>query len=210
MRSTLSVLATGFALSITFASLLANASEEAKIGHAEAGETKSALCASCHGADGNSAVPSFPKIAGQPAGYIAKQLADFKSDTRVDATMKGMVAALSEQDMLDLDAFYAAQPANESAVISEAQAEAAHAGEETYRAGLAKFSVTPCMACHQADGAGLEPQFPRLAGQHASYIEKQLNDFKTGARQDAMMNGIAFPLSAQQIKDLALYISGLK
>ena len=177
-------------------------------GDANAGQTKSAICAACHGADGNSLVASFPKLAGQQPGYIAKQLADFKSDTRVDATMKGMVAALSEQDMLDLDAFYASKEIT-LGEITQDNAEAAKAGEEIFRAGLAEFSVTPCMACHQPDGKGLQPLFPRLAGQHATYIEKQLLDFKTGTRKDAMMNGIAFPLSEEQIKNLALYISGL-
>lgn len=208
MRSVLTTFATGLALSISLASTPAFASENTAHGDAEAGKAKSATCTACHMADGNSGVPSFPKIAGQQPGYIAKQLADFKSGVRVDDTMKGMVAALSEQDMLDLDAYYSDQTQSPGE-ISQDQVELARDGEMIYRAGLAEFSVTACMACHGPDGKGLQPNFPRLSGQHASYIEKQLLAFKDGSRSDSMMNGIAFPLSAEQIKNLSIYISGL-
>ncbi len=208
MRSVLTTFATGLALSISLANMPVFASENTAHGNAEAGKEKSATCAACHMADGNSAAPSFPKIAGQQPGYIAKQLADFKSGARLDDTMKGMVAALSEQDMLDLDAYYSDQTQSPGE-ISQDQAELALAGEMVYRGGLAEFSVTACMACHGPDGKGLQPNFPRLSGQHASYIEKQLLAFKDGSRSNSMMNGIAFPLSAEQIKNLSVYISGL-
>ena len=208
MRSVLTTLAAGLALSLSLASTHVYASEDAQHGDPEAGKTKSATCVACHMTDGNSVVPTFPKIAGQQPGYIAKQLADFKSGTRSDDTMKGMVAALSEQDMLDLDAYYSSQKQNPGE-ISKDQEEVALAGQAIYRAGVAEFSVTACMACHGPAGKGLQPNFPRLSGQHATYIEKQLLAFKDGSRNDPMMNGIAFPLSAEQIKSLAVYISGL-
>ncbi len=208
MRSVLTTLVTGLALSVSLASANVYASETAAHGDAEAGKAKSAVCTACHMADGNSMVPTFPKIAGQQPGYIAKQLADFKSGTRSDDTMIGMVAALSEQDMLDLDAYYASQVQNPGQINPDQQ-ESALAGEAIYRAGLAEFSVTACMACHGPDGKGLQPNYPRLSGQHATYIEKQLLAFKDGSRSDSMMNGIAFPLNAEQIKNLAVYISGL-
>jgi cytochrome c553 len=208
MRSVLTTFATGLALSISLASTPVFASENTAHGDAEAGKAKSATCTACHMADGNSAVPSFPKIAGQQPGYIAKQLADFKSGARLDDTMKGIVAALSEQDMLDLDAYFSGQTQSPGE-ISQDQAELALAGEKVYRGGLTEFSVTACMACHGPDGKGLQPNFPRLSGQHASYIEKQLLAFKDGSRSNSMMNGIAFPLSAEQIKNLSVYISGL-
>ncbi len=208
MRSVLSTLSAGFILSMTLLSNQVMANENAMAGDAEAGKAKSAACLACHGADGNSVVPTFPKLAGQQAGYIAKQLAAFKEGTRLDDTMKGMVAALSEQDMLDLDAYFVSQTSNVNA-ISKDQEAAAMAGAEIFRAGIAEFSVSACMACHGPDGKGIAPNFPRLAGQHTAYIEKQLLAFKDGSRQDPMMNGIAFPLNAQQIKDLALYISAL-
>jgi cytochrome c553 len=209
MRSVLTTFATGLALSISLISTPAFASENTTaLGDAEAGKTKAATCAGCHMSDGNSVVASFPKIAGQQPGYIARQLANFKSGVRVDDTMKGMVAALSEQDMLDLDAYYTSQTQSPGEIGSD-QAESASAGENIYRAGLAEYSVTACMACHGPDGKGLQPNFPRLSGQYASYIEKQLLAFKDGSRSDSMMNGIAFPLSTKQIKDLSVYISGL-
>lgn len=208
MRSVLSTLTAGLVLSFTLASSQAPASEVATHGDAEAGKTKSATCLACHGADGNSMVPTFPKLAGQQPGYMAKQLAAFKDGTRVDDTMKGMIAALTEQDMLDLDAYFASQTSNVNA-ISKDQEAAALAGGEIFRSGLAEFSVTSCMACHGPDGKGVAPNYPRLAGQHATYIEKQLLAFKDGTRSDSMMSSIAFPLNAEQIKNLALYISAL-
>jgi len=212
MRSALSTytaaFTTGIALTLTLASSGSFANEAAAHGDAEAGKAKSATCAACHSADGNSVVPTFPKLAGQPSGYIARQLAAFKAETRKDDTMKGMVAALSEQDMLDLDAYFSEQTPTVNA-ISKDQEAAAMTGAEIYRAGVAKFSIPACMACHGPNGKGVAPTFPRLAGQHASYIEKQLRTFKDGTRSDPMMTGITESLTDQQIKDLALYISGL-
>ncbi len=208
MRSVLSTLTAGLVLSFTLASGQALANEAAAHGDAAAGQTKSAACLACHGADGNSMVPTFPKLAAQQPGYLAKQLTAFKDGSRVDDTMKGMVAALTEQDILDLDAYFASQTSNVNA-ISKDQEAAALAGGEIFRAGLAEFSVSSCMACHGPDGKGVAPNYPRLAGQHATYIEKQLLAFKDGSRSDPMMSSIAFPLSAEQIKNLALYISAL-
>ncbi len=208
MRSVLTTLTAGLFLSSLLASTATYSSETMLHPDAEAGKAKATACTACHMADGNSMVPSFPKLAGQQPGYIAKQLADFKSGARSDDTMKGMVAALSEQDMLDLDAYYAGQ--NQTAgTISKDQEESARAGEVIYRGGVSKYAVTACMACHGPDGKGVQPNFPRLSGQHAAYIEKQLLAFKDGSRNDPMMNGIAFPLSTEQIKDLSAYISGL-
>jgi len=212
MRSALSTFTaaftTGIALTLTLVSSGSFANEPGAHGDAEAGKAKSAACVACHSADGNSVVPTFPKLAGQPSGYIAKQLAAFKAETRKDDTMKGMVAPLSEQDMLDLDAYFSGQTPTVNA-ISKDQEAAAMAGAEIYRAGFAKFSIPACMACHGPNGKGVEPAFPRLAGQHATYIEKQLRAFKEGTRTDPMMSGITESLSEQQIKDLALYISAL-
>ena len=208
MRPLLNNLSLGLALSLTLAMSNATASEDVMQGDAQEGKAKSTTCLACHSADGNSVVPTFPKLAGQHAEYTVKQLNDFKAGDRVDGTMQGMVAALSEQDMLNLGKFYSEQTPNVGEVSAE-MADAAKAGEEIYRAGLAKFSVTACMACHGPDGKGVAPSFPRLSGQHAPYIEKQLLAFKDGSRTDSMMSSIAFPLSAEQIKNLAIYISGL-
>ncbi len=186
-----------------------NTSSLAQSGDAEAGKQKSATCVACHGADGNSAVDQFPKIAGQVPGYIAGQLANFKSGVRENPIMAGMVAALSDQDMADLDAYYASQQASTGSISAD-QEEMARAGEAVFRGGVAEYSIPACIGCHGPSGAGIPPNFPRLAGQHASFIETQLLAFKSGQRKNPIMNPIAFPLSEEQIKQLALYVSALQ
>ncbi len=186
-----------------------NATSVALNGDAAVGKEKSATCVACHGTDGNSSIAQFPKIAGQVPGYIASQLAAYKSGQRPDPVMAGMVGALSQQDMANLDAYFASQKSTAGA-ISPDQQEQAYAGEAVYRGGIAAFNVPACMGCHGPSGSGIPPAFPRLAGQHADYIEQQLHAFKSGERQNAIMNPIAFPLSEAQISQLALYISALK
>lgn len=180
----------------------------AQTGDADAGKDKSGTCVACHGTDGNSPLDQFPKIAGQVSGYIAKQLANFKSGQRENSIMLGMTASLSEKDMADLDTFYSGQSITGGSVSDDQEA-AARAGEEIFRGGITEFSVPACMGCHGPSGSGIPPNFPRLAGQHAAYIEAQLLAFKSGTRTNDIMQPIAFPLSEEQIKQLALYISGL-
>ena len=194
-------------VSLTFAFAI-NANSVAQSGDAEDGKQKSIACAACHGIDGNSPVAQFPKIAGQVPGYIAAQLANFKSGERTNPIMGGIVGALSEQDMADLDAYYSAQQVSGGSITAD-QEQQARAGEAVFRGGSAEFNVPACMGCHGPSGSGIPPNFPRLAGQHASYIETQLLAFKSGERNSPIMNPIAFPLSEQQIKQLALYISAL-
>ena len=177
-------------------------------GDAEAGKTASATCVACHGAEGNSATDQFPNLAGQVPGYIATQLAKFKSNERENAIMLGMVAALSEQDMADLDAYYSSLESKKGSITPE-QEETALAGGKVYRGGYKPYNISACMGCHGPSGSGIPPAFPRLSGQHASYIESQLLAFKSGARSNPIMNPIAFALSEQQIKALSLYISAL-
>lgn len=183
-------------------------SSHAQMGDAAAGEAKSATCMACHGPDGNSPLPEFPSIAGQVPGYIAQQLAAFKSGARNNPVMLGMVATLNEQDMADLDAYYSGQTATVQS-ITEDQMEDALAGKEIYRGGYEKYSIPSCMGCHGPNGAGIPPNFPRLSGQHAKYTETQLLLFKSGERQSPIMHPIAFPLSEEQIRQLSLYISAL-
>ena len=180
----------------------------AQSGDAEAGKAKSATCAACHGQVGVSASAEFPNLAGQVPGYIASQLKLYQDGERVNAMMGGMAAGLSEEDMADLDAFYSSQePAVGS--ITPDQEELALAGQPLYRAGSAEYQVPGCMGCHGPTGSGIAPDYPRISGQTAEYIRTQLIAYKTGQRKNAMMNGIAFPLSAEQIDALATYISGL-
>jgi len=178
-------------------------------GNAAAGKTRSALCAGCHGADGNSAAPNFPKLAGLDADYIAKQLADFKSGARKDPIMSGMAAGLTNRDMADLGAFFAAQP--RSAGTANLSADGRKLAETLYRGGSPKMGIAACMSCHGPAGAGIPPRFPAVSGQHATYTAKQLTDFKTGARSNdgGIMTPIAFRLSEAEIKALSEYMAGL-
>lgn len=187
-------------------------------GNVEAGKAKSAVCAACHGADGNSLVPSFPSIAGQNVNYAVKQLRDMKSGARPVPEMAAMVAPLTEQDMLDLAAFYASQTPK----IGAADPDLVALGQTLYRAGNPETGVAACAACHGAKGDGMPAAgFPALAGQHAAYTEKQLKAFRAAGREDEvgarrdndgetmMMRATAARLSDNEIKALSSYINGL-
>ena len=177
-------------------------------GDAEAGKSKAAVCTACHGPDGNSTVPDFPKIAGQIPGYVAEQLAAYKSGERANAIMAGLVLTMSEQDMLDIDAYYAQFESSKSS-IDESELVAANRGQEIYRHGLSQYSVPACMACHGPAGNGIPSRYPKVSGQFKEYLVTALSEFKSGVRVNEEMNTIAFRLSAQQIEDLALYMQAL-
>lgn len=192
------------------------AAEAPLAGDAEAGKDKAGVCTACHGADGNSMVPNFPKLAGQGERYTVKQLKDIKSGARPVPEMMGIVPNLSEQDMADLAAFYASQPIKAGA----ADPALVELGQKLFRAG--KPGVTACAGCHGATGNGMpEAGFPALAGQHAAYTEAQLKAFRAAGRQDhegkrrendgesKMMRATAAQLSDDDIKALASYISGM-
>jgi len=172
-------------------------------------QAKLVACAACHGADGNSVIPQNPKLAGQVPGFIADQLLKFKSGERENAIMTAQVANLTEEDMLAIDDFYAAQQPQLGA-ISEDMQEPALIGEKIYRGGEPSMSISACMSCHGPSGKGIPVRFPRVSGQHVEYLEQQLLDYKTGKRSSDIMNSIAFRLSEQQINSLAIYMHGLK
>lgn len=197
---------------------LAYASESATeaaapVGDAAAGKTKATTCAACHGTDGNSAIAEYPNIAGQHANYIVAQLKDFKAGDRQNPLMSPMAAPLSEQDMLDLAAFFSGQTMKKNAAAENLVAQ----GESIYRSGIESKGVPACIACHGPRGNGNGPAlYPRLGSQNAAYVEKQLNDYKSGARaadSDAntkvMMRQISQKLSADEMKAVASYVSGL-
>jgi len=203
-------IAAAFAGAMMLVSSFANADEIAK-GDPEAGKAKAAACASCHGAEGISGSPQWPHLAGQVPGYIAIQLHEFKKGPEGDrnnAIMAGMAAALSDQDIANIDAYYSALPANKGFVTPD-QEEVAMAGKKLYRSGFAEFEIPSCMGCHGPSGAGIAPKFPRIAGMPKEYIAAQLQAFKGGTRSNIMMSTIAYPLSEEQIEALATYISGL-
>jgi cytochrome c553 len=175
-----------------------------------AGQAKSAMCAACHGADGNSAVPTFPKLAGQGAKYAAKQLAEFKSGARVDPSMKGIVMALTEEDMANLGAYFSSQAAKPAAANDDGSLAL---GENVYRGGITETKTPACLACHGPTGQGNDPAvYPSLAGQHATYTAKALRDFRSGARANdpnGMMRDVAKRMTDAEIDAVANYIQGL-
>lgn len=180
-------------------------------GNAAAGKDKSAMCAGCHGADGNSPADAFPKLAGQHEGYLAKQLADFKAaKDRNDPTMLGMVAALTEQDMADLSAFYSGQSVK-GGIADEKQVAL---GKAIYQGGNMASGVPACMGCHAPNGAGNPgAKFPALKGQHAKYTAKQLADFRDNKRKNdagKMMRNVALRMTNEEIEAVSQYIAGLK
>lgn len=181
-------------------------------GDVESGKAKAAVCAACHGAEGISAIPANPNLAGQVPGYIAAQLAAFKSGDRANVIMAGQVAALSEKDMADLDAFYASMEPNVTMKLTEADAELAERGAVIYRGGFAERGITACMSCHGPSGHGIPKNFPRVSAQHKEYLQQQLLLYKSGERvgYNGIMHSISFGLSEQQIEELSAYMAGLK
>jgi cytochrome c553 len=177
---------------------------------AEAGKAKSAVCAACHGADGNSSNPMWPSLAGQHASYIYKQLSDFKAGRRINASMSGMVAGLSDDDMKNLAAYYETQSPRSVAFDGELIVK----GESIYRGGITETGVAACMACHSPSGKGNGPAgWPSLKGQYPEYIVTQLQAFKQGARTNdpgKMMGNLVGRMSEMEMKAVAAYIAGIQ
>ncbi|MCI0655362.1 MAG: c-type cytochrome [Methylococcaceae bacterium] len=168
--------------------------------------------------------PTFPRLAGQHAKYLSRQLSDFKSQKRTDPSMQAMAAGLSEQDMEDLGEFYAVQKAESPAGDKQQSAgddqvaplseESIAAGRTVFIAGNEKTRVAACSACHGVGGEGNGPAgFPRLKGQYSAYLIKALNDFKEGLRENddgAMMRTIAGKMSKAEINAVSAYLSNLR
>ena len=180
-------------------------------GDAKAGETKAAACGACHGMDGNSTDPQYPKLADQSEQYIVTQLMRFKSGVRNNAIMAGMAAALSPQDMHDVGAYFAAQKRLPGVADDKLAAD----GGKLYREGDASRGIPACMACHGPDGAGNPGwRVPNIGGQHADYVQAQLKAWHDGASwgSDAhagIMPAIAQHLTEQDISAVSSYVEGL-
>ena len=186
------------------------------VGDADAGKDMVAVCSACHGADGNSPAPAFPKLAGLGEKYLLKQLIDIRDGARPVPTMVGQLDGKSDQDLANIAAFFDSQPR------SGAQADPAlvELGEKVYRAGVAERNVAACTACHSPNGKGNAPAgFPALAGQHADYIAAQLKAYRMGYEDEngrtndgdiMIMRTTAFGLSDKEIEAVASYASGLK
>jgi len=178
-------------------------------GDAKAGEAKTAVCIACHGPAGNSLVPTWPKLAGQQPEYIYKQLSDFKSTARTNETMSPQVLPLNEEDFADLAAYYSSQ----TQIGGTPDPASAELGGRIYRGGNAETGVPACTGCHGPTGAGLGlAKFPRLSGQHATYVESTLKLFRAGTRANdpnGMMRGVAARMSDAEIAAVSQYVQGL-
>ncbi|MDD5412945.1 MAG: c-type cytochrome [Methylobacter sp.] len=222
------LLAVSIALALTSASSILHAE-----GNITAGKKKAASCASCHGENGNSMVSTFPKLAQQHSSYLQKQLHAFKDGTRNDPMMSAMALALTDEDMADISAYYATQKISENTlpVLDSANEDKEPATEKTttgkdsiqdliaqgsnlYRNGDLASEVSACIACHGSSGEGNKPaSFPALKSQHADYLIKALNDFKSGARSnnpENIMHMIAKKMTAEEIKAVSYRISMMK
>jgi cytochrome c553 len=222
-------------LTIAISGLSHSAFAEDETGNSAAGKEKAATCAGCHGENGNSMVPTFPKLAQQHASYLINQLHYFKGGSRItrdDPVMSPIALALSEQDIADLAVYFSEQtisdnpppslPVDEDSTdgpktedeAKEMMANFLKLGSNIYRNGDLKNEVSACIACHGPTGEGNRPgAFPALRSQHADYLIKTLNDFKTGARgknPENMMYWIAKKMTDEDIKAVAYYISTMK
>lgn len=202
---------------------LTEAHGPAQPGDAAKGEAKAAACAACHSADGNSADPLYPKLAGQHERYIARHLGLFKSGERANPIMLGFAATLSPQDMRDIGAFFAGKTVLPGMADDSVIAEGPNAGkkfyqvgEALYRGGDASRNIPACIGCHGPTGAGNPgPAYPRIGGQHANYTAAQLTNFRNGTvhgsgeNANIVMAGVAKYLNDDEIRALASYVEGL-
>jgi cytochrome c553 len=182
----------------------------AQTGSVEAGQAKSMICGSCHGADGNSVTPEWPSIAGQHASYIVRQLEAYRAGEREDVGMQQYASMLSEQDMYDLATYYAAQTPRPNGADSELVG----LGEDIYRGGLPGRSIPACMACHGPRGLGNPlAAYPRVSAQHATYTFNTLRDYSAGERRSdgepQTMRNVSELLQENEMRAVASYIQGL-
>jgi len=204
----------GVALAALFALGTAHAEGSAStpaMGDAKAGEGKAAACGACHGIDGNSSDKQYPKLAGQHENYIARQLGLFKANSRANPIMLGFATPLSDQDMRDLGAFFAAKKSLTGVADEKLMAR----GEQLYKGGDVKLGVPACMACHGPDGRGNPGAgYPQLGGQWTDYVSAKLKEWQGGGSWGAddrakIMPEIAKKLSEQDITAVASYAEGL-
>lgn len=190
-------------------SMIGSSGQIIAAGDAAAGKAKSASCGGCHGMDGNSMNPEWPKLAGQHSKYIVKQLEEFKAGKRVNASMSPMAAPLGDADIADLAAYYTSQALATGATDPALKA----VGEKIYRGGNASSGVAACIGCHGPKGNGNPAaKFPALGGQHAKYTVNQLKAFRSAERHNdagKMMRNIAAKMTDKEMDAVASYIEGL-
>jgi cytochrome c553 len=204
---------TSASLAICLAAAGAPAAEDTAApaaGDPAAGQAKAASCVACHGQNGNSTNPVWPKIAGQHASYIVKELSDLKAGkARRNALMAPIVADLDKQDMKDLAAYFSSQQRQGGYANEEYVDE----GEKIFRGGNFESGFAACMSCHGPAGSG-NPlgRIPSLAGQHAEYTATQLKAFRSGERSNdpyGIMRDVARRMTDEEIRAVAEYASGL-
>jgi cytochrome c553 len=194
-------------MALVYASLGAAAPAEAKPDVARGKQIASTVCVACHAADGNSPIPANPILAGQNAGYIATQLALFKSGARPSPIMQGMAAALSPEDMRALGAWFEMQKPAERVARDKALADR---GGQIWRGGIKAQGVPPCAACHGAAGHGIPVQFPRIAGQYPELTLGWLKAYANGTRPQVVMGPVAQRLNENDMRAVAEYTAGLR
>lgn len=198
-----------------FAEEAAAKKEAAKADPAKGQVIATQVCVACHSADGNSVAPANPKIAGQFAEYLNKQLVNFKpaegkKAERDNPVMAGIVATLSPDDMKNLAAYFSGQKLRPAAAKDK---NLAATGQKLWRGGNVATGVPACAGCHGPDGSGIPALYPRIAGQYSEYIEAQLKSFQDGLRandQSGMMRGVAARMTEKEIKAVADYAAGLR
>ncbi len=179
-------------------------------GDAAAGQAKSAVCAACHGVDGNSVNPEWPNIAGQHAEYIKHSIESYQAGTRENALMSAQAMILSPEDTADLAAYFSSQTPRGG----EADPDLVLRGERLYRGGDPERGIAACMACHGPNGRGNPAAlYPMIAGQHAVYSAAQLRLYASGERRsdnNQMMRSIARRMTEEDILAVSSYIQGLR
>ena len=200
-----------FVVALGLVAAIAWSGTVAAAGNAEAGQAKSATCMACHGANGISANPEWPHLAGQHASYVVKQLKHFKAGERNNPLMMPMAMMLSDQDVEDLAAYFSAQTPRPTGETEPAKLKL---GERVYRAGNAEAGVPACAGCHGPSGAGVAgAAYPRIGGQHGTYAALQLRAYKSGARAtdpNSMMRTVAGKLTEDEIDAVSSYLQGLR
>ncbi|CAM2149520.1 MULTISPECIES: c-type cytochrome [Paraburkholderia] len=203
----------GLAAGVSMIAMAADPATPAKPDLARGQAIAAQVCAACHAADGNSAGGAYPKLAGQHADYLVKQLKDFKPQpggkppVRNNAIMAGFASALSDQDMINVAAWFASQTPKPGFAHD---AKTVPLGQKIWRGGIADKGVPACAACHGPTGQGIPIQYPRLSGQWSEYLVTQLTAFQQGTRNNnEPMHTISHRLSDDEIKAVADYAAGL-
>ncbi len=198
------------AVSLTVSSVASFAADAAaaKPDLAKGEASFAAVCAACHGPDGNSLIPDYPKLAQQHPEYLVKQLQEFKSGKRQNAIMLGFSSMLGDEDMRNIAYWVTTKKA---APGTAADQDLIAQGKRIYLGGVMERNIPACAGCHGPTGAGIPAQYPRLIGQQVNYVVSQLTTFRSGERNNnPQMTGVAVKLNDREIKAVAEYVASLK